>query len=187
VQTRTWHLCRRGPRKHDTRSQARGICQHKQAGKRTNEGKVRAGRCRVRAHRKDMQCKHPGKAPDVLLSLSLGITSHQRNATHDNGGPWPRRAPVLRAPGCRSCRLVPSWSNYACESGQGWPERAHPNEQPGVLRQCHVARLYGAAHASLGCASALGHSWRRPFLRIFGMDPQPSWFVIYLECVALFY
>jgi len=31
------------------------------AGKRANEGKVRACRCTVRAHRKDMQCKQPGK------------------------------------------------------------------------------------------------------------------------------
>jgi len=31
------------------------------AGKHANEGKVRTGRCIVRAHRKDMQCKHPGK------------------------------------------------------------------------------------------------------------------------------
>jgi len=81
------HLRTRGPRKHHTLSQARGICQHKQTGKHTNEGKVRAGRCRVRTNRKDMmQCKHPGKAPDVSLSLFLGVTGQQRNATHDIGG-----------------------------------------------------------------------------------------------------
>jgi len=56
-----------------TRTQKHTVSVNKQAGKRTNEGKVRAGRCRVRAHRKDMQCKHPGKAPDVSLSLSITL------------------------------------------------------------------------------------------------------------------
>jgi len=48
----------------------------------------------------------------------------------------------------------------------GWarPTRTHPNAQPGVLRQCHVARRYGSEHASAGRASALGHSWSHPFL-----------------------
>jgi len=44
------------------------------------------------------------------------------------------------------------------------PAWTHPNEQPGVLRQCHVVRWYGSAHASTGRASALCHSWNRPFL-----------------------
>jgi len=34
---------------------------------------------------------HTGRAPDVLLSLSLGISGRQRNATHNNGGKWPER------------------------------------------------------------------------------------------------
>jgi len=71
------------------RSQARIIDQDRQAGKRENEGKVRVGRYKVRAHKKDMQCKHPGNAPDVSLSLFLDITGHQRNATHENGEKWP--------------------------------------------------------------------------------------------------
>jgi len=68
------------------------ICQDKQAGKRANEDKVHAGRCKVGARRKDMQCKHLGKTPDVSLSLSLGITCHQRDTTRDNGGKWPYQA-----------------------------------------------------------------------------------------------
>ena len=36
-----------------------------------------------------------------------------------------------------SCHLQ---STTPVESGRGWPARTHPNEQPGVLRQCHVAR-----------------------------------------------
>jgi len=43
-----------------------------------------------------------------------------------NGGPWPRRSPILRAPGCRSCRLVPSWSNYACWKWSGMARTGAP-------------------------------------------------------------
>ena len=44
-----------GARASTTRSRRHAVST-KQAGKRTNEGKVRAGRCRVRANRTDMQC-----------------------------------------------------------------------------------------------------------------------------------
>ena len=47
AQTSAGHSSTRDPRKHYTLSQVHGICQHKQAGKHTNEGKVHAGRCRV--------------------------------------------------------------------------------------------------------------------------------------------
>jgi len=44
------------------------------------------------AHTSMTQCKHPGKAPEVSLSQSLGINGHQRNVTLDKGGKWPQRA-----------------------------------------------------------------------------------------------
>jgi len=66
-----------GARASITRARRHAVSANKQAGKHTNEGKVRAGRCRVLAHRKDMQCKYPGKALDVSLALFLGITGHQ--------------------------------------------------------------------------------------------------------------
>ena len=50
-----------------------------------NEGNARAGRWKARAQKKDMQCKHPDKSPDVSLSLVLGTTSHKINATVENG------------------------------------------------------------------------------------------------------
>jgi len=43
-----------------TRLQARVICQDKQADKRANKGKVHEGRFKARAHKRDVQCKHPG-------------------------------------------------------------------------------------------------------------------------------
>jgi len=51
-----------GARASTTRSLRHTVTDNKQDGKHTNEGKVRAGRCRVRANREDMQCKHPGQA-----------------------------------------------------------------------------------------------------------------------------
>ena len=54
AQTRTGHSRTRGPRKHHTLSQERGIRQHEQTGKRTSEDKERADRCGVRASRKDV-------------------------------------------------------------------------------------------------------------------------------------
>jgi len=77
-----------------------GIYQDKQAGKRRNDGKVRAGRCKTRAHKNDMQCKHPGKAPDVSLSLSLGITGHKRNATLENDGNSPNERTAASSETC---------------------------------------------------------------------------------------
>jgi len=62
------------------RSQECGIYQDKHADKRAKKGKVRAGRCKARTHKRDMQCEHPGKEPDVSLSMSVGMTGHQRNA-----------------------------------------------------------------------------------------------------------
>jgi len=71
----------RGPRKHHTLSQARGICQHKQAGKHTNEGKERA-------NRKDMQCKHPGQATcDPLEWWMMARTSAVWASSR---GSWPK-------------------------------------------------------------------------------------------------
>ena len=69
---------------------------------------------------------------------------------------WPPESPSV----C-SCHLRPT---TPVETGRKGPARPYPNEQPGVLRQCHVAQRFGPAHASAGRASALGHSWRRPFL-----------------------
>jgi len=60
-----------GARASTTRARRHVVSVNKQTGERTNEGKERAGRCRVHAHRKFMQCKHPGKAPFVSLSLAL--------------------------------------------------------------------------------------------------------------------
>jgi len=81
-----------GARASITRTRRHAVSVNKQAGKRTDKGKVRAGRCTERAHRKFMECKHPGKALDVLIQLSLAITCHQRNATHNSGVIWPSRA-----------------------------------------------------------------------------------------------
>jgi len=66
-----------GARASITRARRHVVSANKQSGKHTNEDNVRAGRCRVLAHWKDMQCKYPGKALDVSLALSLGITGHQ--------------------------------------------------------------------------------------------------------------
>jgi len=51
-----------GPRKNNTlaRVLAWVVCQDQQANKCTNKGKVHACRCKARAHKRDMQCKHPG-------------------------------------------------------------------------------------------------------------------------------
>jgi len=86
-------------------------------------------------------------------------TRKQEGHTAQAPGPGETRAsrmvndePNERSVGIR-LRLV---SEYL---GLFLPARTHPNEQPGVLRQCHVARRYCSAHASAGRASALGHSW----------------------------
>ena len=60
-----------------------------------------------------------------------------------------------------SCHLR---STMPLRNSRDRPARTQPNEQPRVLRQCQVARLYGSAHGLAGRASALGHSWRLPFL-----------------------
>jgi len=62
AQTNAGHSRTRDPRKHHTFWQARNVQQHKQTGKHKNRGKVRVGRCRVRANRKAMQCKHLNQA-----------------------------------------------------------------------------------------------------------------------------
>jgi len=67
-------------------------------------------------------------------------------------------------PCCRSCRLVPSSIDYACRKWSRMARTDAPERAAGVLRQCHVAQRYSSAHASAGRASALGHSWCRPFL-----------------------
>ena len=61
-----------GLHKHNTR--ARMHCIKAKTNGLANEGNTRAGRWRARAHKKDMQCKHPDKSLDVSLSLVLGTT-----------------------------------------------------------------------------------------------------------------
>jgi len=100
------------------------------------------------------------------------VRAHRGHAVEAPGnGTWPG-APPFSAPlaadrvcSCHRRKTTP------VKSGRGWPARPHPNEQPKVLRQCYVALREASAHVSAGHASALGHSWRRPFLlRILGVE-----------------
>jgi len=162
AQTNAGHSSTRGLRKQYTLSQARGICQHKQAGKHANEGKVHACRCRERANRKDMQCKYPAR----------------RNATHKNGGGWPegvqfghqgeargrrlgvvfelaRRTTGFWASGCRTCRLVPSSIDYA---SQKWSREAR-TDAPERAAACPSTRPCGTAIRFRTC---IGKPCQRP-------------------------
>jgi len=66
AQTSARHTRTRGLLNYHTRSQVHSIYKDKQAGKRANEGKVHAGRCKVLAHQKDMQCRHPGQGTGLV-------------------------------------------------------------------------------------------------------------------------
>ena len=90
AQTSAGHARTKGPCKHTTRTRRHGLSAKTNmlTNAQTRSSYAQAW-CKARAHKKDMQCKHPGKALDVSLSLSLGITGHQKNATLDNGGKWP--------------------------------------------------------------------------------------------------
>jgi len=90
-----------------------------------------------------------------LVAKDLGVFSNLPGAHPFS---WP-----LAAERVGSCHLG---STTPVETGRGWPARTNPSEQQGVLRQCHVARRYGSAQASAGCANALGHSWRRLFFTL---------------------
>ena len=120
VQKSTGHTRTRGPRKYHTRSQARSICQDEQAGKRTNEGKVRADMRKVCAHRKGTGRfavalpwqKWPPEKCDPRQWWKMALTSAllraAKSASERSRGSegrlctrmqcsWPaRRAPVLR-------------------------------------------------------------------------------------------
>jgi len=58
-----------------TRSETWGSAKANTLTNAQKKGQVRAGRYKARTHKQDMQRKHPGKAPDVSLSLSRGMTS----------------------------------------------------------------------------------------------------------------
>jgi len=112
AQTSAGHTRTRGPRKHRTCSQARGICHDKQAGKRANEGKVRAGRCKVRAHRKNMQCKHPGK-----VRVAVAVPWHNWPQEKCEPRQWwkmPLTSELLRAVKRASARLRESGKTVVC-------------------------------------------------------------------------
>ena len=177
AQTSAGHSCTRGPRKHHTPSQARGICQQKQAGKHTNEGKVR--RCRVRANRKDMKCKHLGRVKCGLrewwMMAERAECVRQVDARDRGLGvvlEVARRTHVLHTASCRTCRLVPSSIDYACRKWSRVAALTHPTEQPGVLRQFHWTGRQSSTHALSGRAGALGHSCRLPFCFA---SSRPTW------------
>ena len=95
-------------------------------------------------------------AEDVVLFLNLP-------------GAQPVSAPLAAELVC-SCHLR---STMPLKNGRARPART--KKKLGVLRQCHVARLYGSAHASAGRASALDHSWRLPFLCRISGHPTDGW------------
>jgi len=66
VQAGAGHARTNGPRQHNTREQVRFVCQDKQADKRANKDKVRAFRCKARAHKRDIQCKHLGNGTRLV-------------------------------------------------------------------------------------------------------------------------
>jgi len=82
----------------------------------TGARNAQQGKARVRAHR-----GHAVEAP--------------RNGTWPDAPPF--SAPLVADCVC-SCHHQPT---TPVESGRGWPaQQQHPNEQPGVIRQCHVAQ-----------------------------------------------
>ena len=82
---------------------------------------------------------HTGRVPGVLLSLSLGRSGHQRNATLDNGGRWPQQA-------------------HCCEQRKVL-RRGHAGRKDGCARACNALGQPGvppfsAASQTRHCLSA---------------------------------
>ena len=82
-----------------------------------------------------------------------------------------------------SCHLR---STAPLRNGRGRPARTHPSEQPRVLRQFHVARRYGSAHASAGRASALGHFWRLPKVAQGAASSASCYWGVVVECKLIY-
>jgi len=114
------------------------------------------------------------RVADVSLSLYLGIIGQQRNATHDNaerahcghqveacgrrlggGLELARRTTGFRAPGCRTCRLVPSSIDYACRK---WSRMAR-TDAPERAAGCPSTMPRGTAIRFRAC---IGRPCQRP-------------------------
>mmetsp|Transcript_61136 Transcript_61136/g.89693 ORF Transcript_61136/g.89693 Transcript_61136/m.89693 type:complete len:224 (+) Transcript_61136:515-1186(+) len=157
---------------------------------RTGTCKAHASRCRACAHQWPAQA---GAGHACIQALGLGRPTglHCRTRTrqgtrnkkryryvliegmqwkHPGKGTWPGvppfSAPLAADRDCL-CHVRPT---TPVESGQDGPN-GRTRMSSRCLRQCHVARRYGSVHALAGPASALGHSWRRPFLlRLISFD-----------------
>ena len=104
--------------RHGTSAETKRLTNSQTGATNTHTGARNAqqGKARVRAHR-----GHAVEAP--------------RNGTWPDAPPF--SAPLVADCVC-SCHHQPT---TPVESGRGWPgQQQHPNEQPGVIRQCHVAQ-----------------------------------------------